>query len=153
MIKAILAEALINKKCLLKKQSETDPVSHILVKDFISRKRNCGLHFPFHFCSLICSEFWSLINFGCSVCLGMDVVTAIAAIPTFRPSEKIQQFNDFAEFLGDERAGNARALWNKPLKTIYISDCGELKVAKPSLSPSLPWSFMYIAFAYNIYNC
>ncbi|TQD93552.1 hypothetical protein C1H46_020823 [Malus baccata] len=77
------------------------------------------------------------IVFG-SVLEGMDVVTAIASIPTYRPSEKIQQFNDFAEFLGDERAGNARALWNKPLKTIYISDCGELKVAKPSLSPSLP---------------
>lgn len=70
---------------------------------------------------------------------GLDVVTAIAAIPTYRPSEKIQQFNDFAEFIGDERAMNARALWNKPLKTVYISDCGELNVTKPSLSPpSLP---------------
>ncbi|VVA25074.1 PREDICTED: peptidyl-prolyl cis-trans isomerase [Prunus dulcis] len=78
------------------------------------------------------------IVFG-SVLEGLDVVTAIAAIPTYRPSEKIQQFNDFAEFLGDERAMNARALWNKPLKTVYISDCGELNVAKPSLSPpSLP---------------
>ncbi|KAB2618756.1 peptidyl-prolyl cis-trans isomerase CYP28 [Pyrus ussuriensis x Pyrus communis] len=63
------------------------------------------------------------INFGL-LCLGMDVVTAIATIPTCRPSENIQQFNDFAEFLGDKRAGNARALWNKPLKTVYISDCG-----------------------------
>lgn len=64
---------------------------------------------------------------------------AIAAIPTYRPDEKIRQFNDFAEFLGDERAQNARANWNKPLKTVYISDCGEFKVAKPSLSPpSLP---------------
>ncbi|KAJ0235799.1 Peptidyl-prolyl cis-trans isomerase CYP28 [Hirschfeldia incana] len=77
------------------------------------------------------------IVFG-TVLEGLDVVTSIAAVPTFKPSEKIRQFNDFAEFLGDERAQNARSLWNRPLKTVYISDCGELKVTKPSLSPSLP---------------
>ncbi|KAG6770217.1 hypothetical protein POTOM_025892 [Populus tomentosa] len=68
----------------------------------------------------------------------LDVVTSIASIPTYKPSDRIRQFNDLAEFLGDERAQNARTLWNKPLKTVYISDCGELKVAKPSLTPSLP---------------
>lgn len=74
------------------------------------------------------------------ICLfsGLDVVTAIAAIPTYKPAERIRLFNDFAEFLGDERAQIARAIWNRPLKTVYISDCGELKVAKPSLTPSLP---------------
>ncbi|KAK8953804.1 hypothetical protein KSP39_PZI001804 [Platanthera zijinensis] len=50
----------------------------------------------------------------------------------------IRQFNDFAVFLGDQRAQIARATWDRPLRTVYISDCGELKVAKPSLSPSLP---------------
>lgn len=69
---------------------------------------------------------------------GLDVVTAIASIPTYKPSERIRQFNDLAEFLGDERAQNARAIWNRPLKTVYISDCGELKVTNPSLSPTLP---------------
>ncbi|KAF2310510.1 hypothetical protein GH714_013312 [Hevea brasiliensis] len=69
---------------------------------------------------------------------GLDVVTAIASIPTYKPSERIRQFNDLAEFLGDERAQNARAIWNRPLRTVYISDCGELKVTKPSLSPALP---------------
>lgn len=69
---------------------------------------------------------------------GLDVVTAIASIPTYKPGERIRQFNDLAEFLGDGRAQNARSIWNRPLKTVYISDCGELKVAKPSLSPSLP---------------
>ncbi|KAJ6915536.1 hypothetical protein NC651_017516 [Populus alba x Populus x berolinensis] len=69
---------------------------------------------------------------------GLDVVTSIASIPTYKPSDRIRQFNDLAEFLGDERAQNARTIWNKPLKTVYISDCGELKVAKPSLTPSLP---------------
>ncbi|KAG6772294.1 hypothetical protein POTOM_023697 [Populus tomentosa] len=68
----------------------------------------------------------------------LDVVTSIASIPTYKPSDRIRQFNDLAEFLGDERAQNARTIWNKPLKTVYISDCGELKVAKPSLTPSLP---------------
>lgn len=69
---------------------------------------------------------------------GLDVVTTIASIPTFKPGESIRQYNDFAEFLGDGRAKNARAIWNKPLKTVYISDCGVLKVAKPTLTPSLP---------------
>ncbi|XP_073003744.1 peptidyl-prolyl cis-trans isomerase CYP28, chloroplastic [Typha latifolia] len=69
---------------------------------------------------------------------GMDVVTSIASIPTYKPAERIRQFNDFAEFLGDERAQTARAMWDRPLKTVYISDCGELKVTNPSLSPILP---------------
>ncbi|XP_010913825.3 peptidyl-prolyl cis-trans isomerase CYP28, chloroplastic [Elaeis guineensis] len=77
------------------------------------------------------------IVFG-TVLEGLDVVTTIATIPTYKPAERIRQFNDFAEFIGDERAQIARTMWNRPLKTVYISDCGELKVAKPSLSPSLP---------------
>lgn len=77
------------------------------------------------------------IVFG-TVLEGMDVVTAIAAIPTYRPAERIRQLNDLAEFIGDERAQNARNLWNRPLKSLLISSCGELQVAKPSLAPSLP---------------
>lgn len=78
----------------------------------------------------------------------------IASIPTYKPSERIRQFNDLAEFLGDERAQIARAMWNKPLKTVYISDCGELEATKPSLSPSLPW-FYYRFFEIPLYliNC
>ncbi|XP_020102386.1 peptidyl-prolyl cis-trans isomerase CYP28, chloroplastic [Ananas comosus] len=77
------------------------------------------------------------IVFG-TVLEGLDVVTAIASIPTYKPAERIRLLNDFAEFIGDERAQVARTMWNRPLKTVYISDCGELKVTKPSLSPSLP---------------
>ncbi|XP_078438223.1 cyclophilin-like peptidyl-prolyl cis-trans isomerase family protein [Wolffia australiana] len=77
------------------------------------------------------------IVFG-TVLEGMDVVTGIGSIPTYMPTERIRQFNDLAEFLGDDRAQNARAMWNRPLKTVFISGCGELQVAKPSLSPSLP---------------
>lgn len=69
---------------------------------------------------------------------GMDVVTSIASIPTYKPGEKIRQYNDIAELLGDGRAKIARGIWNRPLKTVFISDCGELKVAKPTLSPTLP---------------
>ncbi|XP_052166419.1 peptidyl-prolyl cis-trans isomerase CYP28, chloroplastic [Oryza glaberrima] len=78
------------------------------------------------------------IVFG-TVLEGMDVITSIATIPTYKPAERIRFFNDFAQLIGDERAQTARALWDRPLKTVYISDCGELKVTKPSLSPpSLP---------------
>lgn len=77
-------------------------------------------------------------DFGGVSLAGLDVVTSISSIPTYKPSDNIKQFNDFAEFLGDERAQNARSLWNRPLKTVYISGCGELKVTNPSLSPTLP---------------
>ncbi|VAI79033.1 unnamed protein product [Triticum turgidum subsp. durum] len=78
------------------------------------------------------------IVFG-TVLEGMDVITSIATIPTYKPGERIQFFNDFAQLIGDERAQSARAMWDRPQKTVYISGCGELKVTKPSLSPpSLP---------------
>ncbi|XP_010234554.1 peptidyl-prolyl cis-trans isomerase CYP28, chloroplastic isoform X2 [Brachypodium distachyon] len=78
------------------------------------------------------------IVFG-TVLEGMDVITSIATIPTYKPAERIRFFNEFAQLIGDERAQTARAMWDRPQKTVYISNCGELKVTKPSLSPpSLP---------------
>uniref|UniRef100_A0A6N2MQP5 PPIase cyclophilin-type domain-containing protein n=1 Tax=Salix viminalis TaxID=40686 RepID=A0A6N2MQP5_SALVM len=112
----------------------------------------CVVEIKMKLCALI-PLFPSLLKDGCGPSRGeptaaratskgsagrLDVVTSIASIPTYKPSDRIRQFNDLAEFLGDERAQNARTIWNKPLKTVYISDCGELKVAKPSLTPSLP---------------
>lgn len=91
--------------------------------------------------------FWFLLRLNHLFCdltsklflvSGLDVVTAIASIPTYKPAERIRQINDLAEFFGDERAQNARTIWNRPLKTVFISDCGELTVTKPSLSPTLP---------------
>ncbi|KAJ0606737.1 putative peptidylprolyl isomerase [Helianthus annuus] len=77
------------------------------------------------------------IVFG-SVLEGMDVVANISSIATYKPGERVRQYNDFAEFIGDERAKSARAIWDRPQKTLYISNCGEVKVTKPTLSPSLP---------------
>ena len=66
----------------------------------------------------------------------MDVITAIASVPTFRPSEKIRQFNEFAELLGDERASKGRNTWNRPLKAVVISDCG--MIPKPAMPNGMP---------------
>ncbi|KAH7300352.1 hypothetical protein KP509_24G058000 [Ceratopteris richardii] len=65
------------------------------------------------------------IVFG-TVIEGLNVVLAAATVPTYKPSERIRQFNELASFLGDERASNARSIWYRPLKALYISDCGEL---------------------------
>ena len=54
------------------------------------------------------------------------MVSAIAAVPTFVPSERIRQFNDLARFIGDERAAKGRSTWNRPLKAVVIDDCGVL---------------------------
>ena len=69
----------------------------------------------------------------------MDVVAAVSTQPTYRPSSRIRQFNDIAEFLGDDRAANARALWDKPLKAVVIKSCGLYNTARTQLAPGLPW--------------
>jgi hypothetical protein len=84
---------------------------------------------------------WLLCCDARAICCpaGMDVITSIATIPTYKPAERIRLFNGFAQLIGDGRAQTARAMWDRPLKTVYISNCGELTVTKPSLSPpSLP---------------
>ncbi|KAH9535822.1 hypothetical protein CY35_17G073600 [Sphagnum magellanicum] len=69
------------------------------------------------------------IVFG-TILEGMDVVSAVSTVPTYKPSSRIRQFNNFAELLGDDRAANARSLWNKPLKAIVIKSCGVLDIAR-----------------------
>lgn len=100
-------------------------------KSCVMFKYICLLYWFYEPCQFHC---WVFVHFP-----GLDTVTTIASIPTYKPSERIQQYNDLAAFLGDKRAQQARTIWNRPLKTVYISDCGELKVTRPSLSPSLPW--------------
>ncbi|KAI8014379.1 Nuclear pore complex protein NUP98A [Camellia lanceoleosa] len=55
----------------------------------------------FHFISCFALTFSSQDYTGASY--GLDVVTTIASIPTYRPGERIHQYNDLAQ-LGDERA-------------------------------------------------
>ena len=57
---------------------------------------------------------------------GMDVVTAVASVPTFKPSSNSRAWNQVAEWLKDERAEKARAVWNKPTKAIVITGGGVL---------------------------
>ncbi|KAJ7295146.1 hypothetical protein O6H91_11G017300 [Diphasiastrum complanatum] len=77
------------------------------------------------------------IVFG-TVLEGMDVVASLSALPTYKPSERVRQFNEIAELLGDDRAANARNVWDRPIKPVVISKCGELQAIHPSLTPTLP---------------
>jgi len=76
----------------------------------------------------------------------MDVITSIATIPTYKPAERIRFFNDFAQLIGDERAQTARALWDRPLKTIYQ----RLRGAKSDQTISFP-SKLTMTLCINIF--
>jgi peptidyl-prolyl cis-trans isomerase B (cyclophilin B) len=65
----------------------------------------------------------------------MDVVSRIAAVPSYQPNIRIKQFNELAEFLGDERAETARKFWDRPLQNVVISGCGIIQ-PKPSPLPN-----------------
>ena len=60
---------------------------------------------------------------------GMDVVAAVAAVPTFAPSAatNARAWNKLAETLGDDRAAKARSSWSKPTQAIVIYDAGILE--------------------------
>ena len=56
---------------------------------------------------------------------GYDTMSAIAAVPTFKPyNERVMSFNKLASFLKDDRAEKVRAKWGKPLKSIVITGTG-----------------------------
>ena len=57
---------------------------------------------------------------------GLDVVAAIADVPTFKPSGNSIAWNQVAEWFGDDRAAKARAVWTKPTKAIVIENAGVL---------------------------
>jgi hypothetical protein len=54
------------------------------------------------------------------------VVRAITEVPTFTPNDTARAYNQFAAFIGDDRAGKARAKWGRPLKAILITAAGVL---------------------------
>jgi len=61
---------------------------------------------------------------------GMEVISQIDQIPTFRPSGTFTQversFNLIGGALGDQRAARARESWVKPKITVLIMDSGIL---------------------------
>jgi hypothetical protein len=57
---------------------------------------------------------------------GLNVVTAVAAVPAFRPDSNLQAFNALANAIGDDRAAKAKATWGRPLKAIVITGTGVL---------------------------
>lgn len=68
------------------------------------------------------------------VLAGMGVVAAVAAVPTFAPSSNSRAWNQVAEWLKDDRAEKARAVWSKPTKAIVITGGGVLSA--PATPPS-----------------
>lgn len=56
---------------------------------------------------------------------GFDIISDIVnTVPTFQPNDSLVAYNQFAEFIGDERATKARAKWGKPLKAVLIVNSG-----------------------------
>ncbi|KAK9811475.1 hypothetical protein WJX72_004540 [[Myrmecia] bisecta] len=67
------------------------------------------------------------IVFG-KVLEGLDTVSRVAAVPTFKPSGKLIAFNQLASLIGDDRAARSRSSWGKPLKAVVITNSGLLPV-------------------------
>ena len=55
---------------------------------------------------------------------GLEVVTKIAATPTFAPSGNSVAWNQVAEWVGDDRAAKARESWSKPTMAVAIINAG-----------------------------
>ena len=55
---------------------------------------------------------------------GMDVVAALARVPTYAPLPSARTWNTLAGKLGDDRAAKARAAWSKPRQAVVITACG-----------------------------
>ncbi|MDB9925040.1 peptidylprolyl isomerase [bacterium] len=66
------------------------------------------------------------VVFG-KVLSGLEVVSAIGATPTFKPSSNSIAWNQVAEWVGDERAAKARESWSKPTIAVVIVGCGLLE--------------------------
>jgi len=65
------------------------------------------------------------IVFG-SVIEGFDTISMIGTVPTFSATGNMKAYNDFASFIGDERAATTRLKWGKPLKAVVITESGVL---------------------------
>ena len=56
----------------------------------------------------------------------LEVIRAITAVTTFTPNDNARAFNQFASFIGDERADKTRSKWGRPLQAILITSAGLL---------------------------
>lgn len=57
---------------------------------------------------------------------GLEVVAAITQVPTFTPNDNARAFNQFAKFIGDERAEKTARKWGRPLQAVVVTNCGLL---------------------------
>jgi len=55
---------------------------------------------------------------------GLDVVSAIAKVPSFNPAARLKAFNMLGDALGDERASSSKKNWGMPLKAVVILGAG-----------------------------
>jgi hypothetical protein len=59
---------------------------------------------------------------------GFDTLSVIVATPVIKVAATLESYNKFAEFIGDERAGKARAKWGSPLQAVVIMNAGLVKL-------------------------
>ncbi|KAK3274203.1 hypothetical protein CYMTET_17603, partial [Cymbomonas tetramitiformis] len=55
---------------------------------------------------------------------GLEVMDAVARVPTFMPPERVRIMNNLAGAVGDDRAAKARTAWSRPRRQVVITDCG-----------------------------
>lgn len=66
-----------------------------------------------------------------TVTKGLEVISAIAEVPTFQPNANLKGFNKIAGIIGDDRAKNARGIWGKPRKAIIFTRTGQVVTQVP----------------------
>ena len=63
------------------------------------------------------------IVFG-RVSKGMDVVTRISEVPTFKENKSLQVFTDLATVLGDDRVQKKQAVYGRPMTPVLFTQTG-----------------------------
>jgi len=57
---------------------------------------------------------------------GLDVISRIAEVPTFKPNKSLQVFTDLAAAVGDDRLTKKAAIYGKPLTPVVFLGSGVL---------------------------
>lgn len=58
---------------------------------------------------------------------GLDVVAAVARVPTYTPLPSARTYNAIASAIGDNRAARAREAWTKPTQAVVFTATGVLE--------------------------